>query len=349
MDEKKETFQKSATIVDVAKMANVSISTVSRVINSQGGVSDELEKRILEVINQLNYRPNSVARALKSKATRLIGVIVPSISNPVFSDTTEYYAAAAEKYGYSLIVCSSNSLVENEVKCVHSLIKHQVDGMIFNAMGQFDPRFSIINESKIPTVFIGRRPRNFRIDCDSVTVNNETGAYQAVSYLIESGARRIGFIFGQHESMTAAEDRYQGYLEALRDHGIEPDASLVVHTNASEEDAGRLAAKALLAQVAELDGVFTSTDLAALGCMHEFRQCGIRIPEDISIMGFDGITYGRLMTPPLSTVVTPNKEMAKTAVGLLIERIEEQKTSQRDVVFQPTLFIGGSTKTVPTP
>lgn len=345
MEEKRDAPQKTATIVDVGKMANASISTVSRVINHQGGVSPDLEKRILEVVEQLNYRPNSVARALKSKETRLIGVIVPSINNPIFSVNTEHYAAVAEQYGYSLITCSSNSSVDKEVKCLETLIKHQVDGIIFNGMGIYDPRFSIVGEAKVPIVFVGRRMQNF--DCDNVTLDNKAGAYQAVTHLIQNGARHIGFFFGYHESVTATDDRFAGYLAALKDNDIPFDDGLVIRTKSAQDDGGRDATRQLLDRMPDLDSIFASNDLMALGCMDQLRQIGIRVPEEISVVGYDGIPYGRLMTPPLSTVITPAKEMAQRTVELLIQRMEEHHGPQKEIVFQPTLYIGGSTRPAP--
>lgn len=337
--------QKATTIVDVGKRANVSISTVSRVINHQGGVSPELEKRILEAINQLNYRPNSVAQALKSKATRLIGVIVPSISNPVFSAETEYYAAEAERYGYSLITCSSNSSIDREVKCIQTLVKHQVDGIIFNGMGVYRPEFEAIRDAKIPLVFVGKQMEQF--DCDNVTLDNRSGAYQAVSHLIRTGTKRIAFVFGSHESVTATDDRYAGYRAALYDHGIPLDESLVIRAQSAEDDGGHDAAMQLLERVPDVEAIFASNDMIALGCMEQLRNSGICIPEQISIMGSDGIQYGRMMTPPLSSMVTPIREMVQRTVELLIQRIEANGGPQKEIVFQPTIYLGGSTRPLP--
>ena len=342
--EKREAAAKNATIVDVSRMANVSISTVSRVINHQGGVSEELEQRILRVIEELNYRPNSVARALKSRATRLIGVIVPSISNPVFSAITEYYALEAEQLGYSLITCSSNSSVEREVTSLETLIQHRVDGILFNGMGIYDPRFARVAEAGIPLVYVGRRMA--QLPCDNVTLDNQAGAYQAVSHLIATGARHIGFIFGFHESVSATEDRFAGYQEALREHGIPYDDRLIVRMESARDDGGREAAARLLEQAPELDSIFASNDLMALGCLEQLRQSGVRVPDEISVMGCDGILYGRLMTPSLSTMVSPLREMAKRSVELLVQRIEKPPMVEKEVVFQPAMFLGGSTRPV---
>lgn len=341
-ENKKDTVAKAATILDIGKMANVSISTVSRVINHQGGVSPELERRVQEVIEQVNYRPNSIAQALKSKATRLIGTIVPSVNNPIFSVMTENYAAVAEEYGYSLITCSSNSSVEKEVKCLETLVKHQVDGIIFNGMGIFDTRFNMVNEAQVPTVFIGRRMEEF--PCDNVTLDNKAGAYQAVSHLIRNGAKKIGFIFGRNESVSATDDRFAGYQQALSDQEIPFDESLVIRTRSEKDDGGRDATQQLLEIAPRVDSIFASNDLMALGCMDQLRRSGISVPDQISVMGYDGIPYGEFLTPPLSTMMTPVKEMAQRSVELLIEKIEHGQGPQREIVFQPLLLIRGSTR-----
>ena len=220
--------KKMATIVDVARFANVSISTVSRVINGQDGVSDELLNRISNAIEALNYKPNSIAQALKSKSTKLIGVIIPSVTNPTFSILAKSLEDAAEKFGYSLLICNSDSSVKKEVKCLNTLIKYQVDGIVFNGMGIYDSGFNRVNEAGVPLIFIGRKVEGFK--CSNVTTDNKKGAYMAVTHLISAGARRIGFIFGKHESISATEDRFMGYKEALRDNKIALDEALIVRT-----------------------------------------------------------------------------------------------------------------------
>lgn len=331
----------NATIIDVADMAGVSISTVSRVINKQGGVSVKLEKRISDAIETLNYRPNTVARALKSKMTRLIGLIIPSISNPIFSQLAKFYEEESEKYGYSLILSSSDSSLEKETECLYNMIQHQVDGIVFNGLGLYDERFEIVKDRKVPIVFIGRRMEEFQ--CDNVTLNNRRGAYIAVKHLIENGATKIGFIFGKHESVSATEDRFAGYRDALNDHGLKYDERIVVRTNNSCDDGGRYAINKLLSTSSDLDAIFVSNDLMALGCMEQLRLSGKRVPQDIAVMGYDGIPYGRMMVPSLSTMVTPCREMASMAISTIVQRIENNETPYKEVVFETVLYHGGST------
>lgn len=334
--------KKSATIVDVANLAEVSISTVSRVINRQGGVSEALESRIQEAIKTLNYNPNTVAQALKSKSTHLIGVIIPSISNPIFSQMVKGYEEEAEKHGYSLIIISSDSSVEKEVKCLQTMIRHQVDGIIFNGMGIYDKRFQIVRAAKIPVVFIGKRMEEF--PCDNVTLNNKRGAYIAVNYLLECGAKKVGFIFGKHESVSATEDRFCGYKEALKKNGLEYNEEIVIRANNLNDDGGKYATTKLLSICPDLDAIFVSNDLMALGCLNQLKLCGKRVPEEIAVMGCDGIPYGRLMTPSLSTMDIPCQEMSGMAVDILIRRIENSNSSYKEIVFETTLHEGGSTK-----
>ncbi|HWR22125.1 MAG TPA: LacI family DNA-binding transcriptional regulator [Feifaniaceae bacterium] len=342
MEDKKGQPKKLATIIDVARLADVSISTVSRVINRQGGVSDELGRRIFSAIETLHYKPNSVAQALKSKSTRLIGVIIPSVSNPIFSVLTKSLEEAAERYDYSLLISSSDSSVEKEVKCLDTLINHQVDGIVFNGMGVYDPRFSRVYEAGLPLIYIGRKIEGF--PCSNVTINNKKGAYVAVTYLIESGARRIGFIFGKHESISATEDRFMGYKEALENSGIPFDDALIVRTRDAQDDGGRYATRHLLDTVSDLDAIFVSNDLMALGCLNQLQIYGKKVPKEIAVMGYDGIPYGKFMTPSLSTMIVPSKEMATAAVEMLMRRIDRPDYMEEEIVFETQMYLGASTK-----
>lgn len=337
-----KTKMKSATIVDVANLADVSISTVSRVINGRGGVSEELENHVQEAIRALNYHPNTVAQALKSKSTHLIGVIIPSISNPIFSQMARGYEEQAEKYGYSLIISSSDSSLEKEVKCLQTMVRRQVDGIIFNGLGVYDKRLRIVQEAKIPVVFIGKRMEEF--PCDNVTLNNKRGAYIAVNHMIKTGAKRIGFIFGKHESVSATEDRFSGYREALLNNGLEYDEDIVIRANNLNDDGGKYATNKLLTICPDLDAIFVSNDLMALGCLEQLKLSGKKVPEEISVMSCDGIPYGRLMTPSLSTMDIPCQEMTGMAIDILVRRIENSNSSYKEIVFETTLHEGGSTK-----
>lgn len=329
------------TIKDVARMAGVSTSTVSRVINNQGGVSRDLTERITRAIDTLKFKPNQVARALKARTTHSIGLIIPTVENPVFTPLVKVVETTADRYGFATILCNSDGLIEKEARYLELLVEMQVDGIIFNAIGQYDQRFEIVKNCHTPIIVMGRKIKGF--ETANVNANNFRGAYLAVEYLIKTGMRDIAFLFGQLESFSAIGDRFAGYQAALRDCGIAFRDDMVVECKRSFEG-GVSAADELLSRGIRFDSVFASNDMVAIGCIEKLTEKGYSIPGDISVVGYDDIPSGRVIKPRLSTVVNPPDKLGVGAVKNLLRIIYTQKDDLQEKMFEPHLVLRNSTR-----
>lgn len=333
-----------ATIKDVAQLAGTSISTVSRVINNSGGVSPKLQVKIERAIEQLDYRSNSVARALRMQSTKTLGLIVPSVENPAFGLLSKSIESTAHRYGFSIILCNSDGNLEREVQYMQLLLNKQVDGILFNAIGLYDERFLDVLRSHVPLVVIGQKIVG--LATPNVTTDNRKGAFDAVSYLLSTGLKRIAFIFGLHESVTALEDRFKGYHEALISHGIPLDESLVVRNTASLS--GGNAVEQLLRNEVVFDAIFAANDLIAFGCIKQLRSHGYRIPEDISVMGYDMTPFSQMWYPSLSTVNSHLDLLGQEAVKAILRIVYTGKSSLDERVLNAELHLGGTTRAIST-
>lgn len=333
----------AATIKDVAKLANVSKSTVSRFTNNQGSVSMEAEIRIKEAIETLKYRPNSVARALKAKSTKSLGLIIPSIENPVFPPMVKVIEDTARKYGFSTILCNSEGDIELEVKYLELLIEKQIDGIIFNAIGKYDERFQLVKESNTPIIILGKKLEHFQTT--NVTTNNYFGAYMAVEHIIKTGMRDIVFLSGSNESSSAIDDRFEGYKAALKANSIKYNEELVVKHDRTF-DGGISAINELISRKLKFDSIFASNDLMAIGAMERLSEHNYNIPQDVSIIGYDDILSSRIIKPRLSTVANPVSILGVEAVKTILRMIYTKKDKYEEFIFEPKLVIRETTKAI---
>lgn len=331
---------KAVTIKEVAKLAGVSISTISRVMNHKGGVTPETQACIEKAINQLNYSSNSIARALRINSTNIIGFIVPSVENPVFGKLAKAIESAANECGFSTILCNSEGSIEKEIHYLRLLLDQKVDGILFNAIGLFDERLSSTLNSNTPIVVIGRKVPGF--PTANITTDNWEGAHRAVSYLINSGLKHIAFIYGQFESVTAIEDRFNGYRDALIENGIPFKQQLVINTEPSFAS-GAKAVEKLLESNITFDGIFASNDLIALSCIQQLDLHGLRIPTDVSVMGYDMTPFSQMRYPKLSTVDSKLILLGQEAVKAVVELIRSKSGSHSEIIIQSSLVLGGTT------
>lgn len=334
-------FNGNATIKHVARMAGVSISTVSRVINKKGGVSKELEDKIKSAIDTLKYMPNTVARALKAKSTKSIGLIIPSIENPVFPPLVKVIEDTAKKYGFSTILCNSDGILEEEAKYLQLLAEKQVDGIILNAIGDYHEKFEIVRNTNTPIIVLGKKIESFKTTF--VTVNNSMGAYMATEYLIKIGMKHIAFLFGSMEASSAINDRFEGYKGALREYKIKFDSKLIAKGNRSLEG-GALATDELIKRGVPFDAIFASNDMMALGCIEKLLDCGYTVPGDISVIGYDDIPMASIFRPHLSTVRTPIQDFGREAVKTILRIIYTKNDKLNEKTFEPELVIRDSTR-----
>lgn len=320
-----------ATIKDVAQKAGVSITTVSHVINETRYVSDELTEKVYEAMRALNYRPNIIARSLRSGRTKTIGLVIPDISNPFFADFSRRIEDNGFAHGYNVILCNTDENPAKEEMYVNVLISKQVDGLIFFSSGNSKSFKNIVSLGEVPVVITDREPEE--IDSDIVLIDNHAGGYQATQYLISLNHKRIACISGPSPIRPSAH-RVEGYRSALEEAGIAIDEELI-RSGDFRSLSGEREMRALLELSDPPTAVFACNDMMALGAMRAIKNANLNIPADISVVGFDNTPISALVYPQLTTISQPIKEMADLAVELLIEKIDIKEEQKRQKELTP--------------
>ncbi len=331
---------KNITMLDIAKKADVSKSTVSRALNGDPRVNEDTRSRIIEIAREMNYRPHQVAQALAKKNTNIIGVILPgyprSVADPFFLEFLQGIGEVAVDNGYSLTLPSIN---KPDLDIFDSVLNNiNVDGVILTEPVFDDPRARYLRKKNIPFVFNGNPMVDEKVYW--VDTDNEIGAYRAVNYLIKSGHKRIATITGSLE-LVSGKYRFQGYKKALREQGIEPDPGLICNADFTEEGAYQ-AARLLLEQTRDFTAIFAANDLMALGVINALKEEGISIPDDVAVMGYDGIKIGEFANPSLTTIKNPSIEKGRFAMNLLIKILRDEKVDNRHVLLPPQLVVRNS-------
>jgi LacI family fructose operon transcriptional repressor len=322
------------SIKKVAEEAGVSTATVSRVLSDKPHVRPELRKRVLAAMQDLDYRPNLVARSLRVQKSSIIGLIVSDIRNPFFTYVSRAVEDVAHAQGMSTFLCNSDENPDKEILYLEQMRGEIVAGIIFSPTRQIADTFSELVVADQPMVVIDRRVNN--ADVDSVMIDNVESAYRLAEHLIMHGYRRIAALFGI--ASTTGRERRKGFVQALRDHAIEPDPKLVSFINAREED-GYQATLKLLALPDRPEAIFTSNGLLATGTFRALRESGLAIPDEIAFATFDDTPWAGLVEPPVTVMQQPTYEIGKTAAELLLERIQDPSRPTRQVVLQSTLVI----------
>lgn len=307
------------TIKDVARLAGVSTATVSHVINETRYVSAELRERVLRAMEALNYRPNVLAQGLRRGETHTIGLVVPDNANPFFAEVSRVVEDVGFDRGYSVILCNTGDDLERERVYIDVLIAKQVDGIIFIAAGDHHEHLAELTSANVPLVLADRDVKQSRADV--VLVNNEQGGYRATRHLLDLGHQRIGCIGGPSEA-TPSADRVKGHERALREVGVSVHRELVVQGDFRYKG-GEEAADRLLGLASPPSAIFACNDLMAIGTLRAIREAGLRVPEDISVVGYDDIPLASAVSPPLTTVAQPVTELATISTELLLSRIED--------------------------
>jgi LacI family fructose operon transcriptional repressor len=322
------------SVKKVAEEAGVSTATVSRVLSDKPHVRPELRQRVLAAMQNLGYRPNLVARSLRVQKSSIIGLIVSDIRNPFFTYVSRAVEDVAHAQGMSTFLCNSDENPDTEMLYLEQMRGEIVAGIIFSPTRQIADTFSELVVADQPMVVIDRRVNN--ADVDSVMIDNVESAYRLAEHLIMHGYRRIAALFGI--ASTTGRERRKGFVQALRDHAIEPDPKLVSFINAREED-GYQATLKLLALPDRPEAIFTSNGLLATGTFRALRESGLAIPDEIAFATFDDTPWAGLVEPPVTVMQQPTYEIGKTAAELLLERIQDPSRPTRQVVLQSTLVI----------
>ncbi|PTX59956.1 LacI family transcriptional regulator [Melghirimyces profundicolus] len=327
------------TIRDVAARAGVSVATVSRVLNGSGYVGKDTEIRVKKAIQELNYRPNTVARSLANRKTGTIAVILPDIMNPFFSELARAVEDTARDGGFTVIFCNSDDLGTREQHYIEVLRQKYIDGIIFasNSMGEDDIVY--MNENRIPIVVLDRAPG--KSGCTVIRSQNAAGAVMAVRHLMETGCRKIAHIAGPGELITAQE-RLRGYRKAVKGFTWF-DESLIVPGHFSIRG-GERAVSGLLERHPDVDGIFAGNDLMAIGALKALQRMGRKIPRDISLCGFDGVEMSEWTEPELTTIAQPIYEMGRKAATHLIARIRGKAVKEDILELDVRLVERNSTR-----
>ncbi|UVD56967.1 LacI family transcriptional regulator [Rhizobium sp. Pop5] len=303
-------------IRDVAKLAGVSTGTVSRVLNDHPSVTKELRARVGEIIRELGYMPDPSARSMRSKVSRLIGIVIPDLTNPFFAELVQSAEQAAANHGYNIIVMTSFDHAAKEADRIRQLTSRKVDGIILVPSNDFH---TLKLPKGLPIVVVDRLMPGY----SGIAADHRHGVRLGVEHLLKLGHRRIGFISGPGHSVPA-NDRLRGYLDAMEQAGADAAmaGSPLIAEAAFDYESGRWAGNYLLARARNErpTAIFASSDQQAIGCMRAAHDLGIPVPAALSVVGFDGIPLASMTTPRLTTVKQPIQDVAAAAVAVLLNK-----------------------------
>lgn len=327
---------KNISLKDVAKHAGVGLGTASRVLNGHPSVSDDIRKLVLDSMKELNYEPNAIARSLKIKSTSTIGVIVPDITSAFFPDIVRGIEDAANIYQYNIILCNTDLNYEKESAALGMLSEKKVDGILFISNTVCKATAEKLEHMNIPVVLIATSEL-IGNTFPSVTINNEKAAYDAVDYLCKLGHRDICMIAGKFDDPNAGVPRIMGYKTALKDNGICAYYKDIYEGDFSYKS-GYMNMMKMLESGTKPTAVFAASDIMAIGASRAILEKGLRIPDDISIMGFDGIEAAEFFYPAISTIVQPRYDMGAVATSLLVKLMNKQQIEGKNMVLEYKLI-----------
>lgn len=331
------------TMRDVAERAGVSVTTVSHVINNTRNVSPATRQKVEQAMHSLGYQPNVLARSLRKGETHTIGIILPDSTNPYFAEVARGIEDASFSQGYSVILCNSDNDLEKERHYTNVLLEKQVDGIIMVAAGSSGENIHYLLERDIPLVLVDRHVPDIRVDY--VLADNQKGGYLAANHLIELGHRAIGCIAGP-EGVQLSSERVAGYRRALEQAGISVRKEWIVEGD-FQFLSGYDAARQLLNREPVPTAIFACNDLMAIGAYRYTHEIDHKIPEQLSIVGFDDVSLSAYTNPPLTTVKQFKYEMGSKAAKLLLERMTQHDFEYRLETLNTKLIIRKSTTNFP--
>lgn len=326
------------TMSDVAREAGVSHMTVSRVVNDKGAVSPATRQRILTVIERMGYRPSGIARSLATKRTGTLGLVVPDVANPFFSEVARGAEHVAYAEGYNVFLCNTEEDAQRELAVLQSLEEKRVDGVVVCSSRLDDSELQAALAYHPSVVLVNRRL--VRNGTGTVLVDDETGGCIATQHLLQSGHQAMGFLAGPSASRSGRR-RARGYRTALAAAGLAYNPDWVRNCSPMVEG-GQGTALELLAAHPGLTAVFCFNDLVAVGALQACGTMGLRVPDDLAVVGFDDIPLAALVTPSLTTCRVPRYELGAQAVQLLLNQIRGCPDDCGAIVLQPELIVRDS-------
>jgi len=323
-----------ATIKDVAKHAGVSISTVSHVLNKTRYVSEDVSNRVKDAVETLRYAPSALARSLKVNTTKTFGMLVTTSTNPFFSEVLKGVERRCYEQGYNLILCNTEGDVARMRANLDTLLQKRVDGLLLMCSEVESQRVDLFaKHNVVPTVVMDWGPTNF--PCDKIQDNSYRGGYMATQHLISKGHKNIGCITGALDKQTA-EQRYRGFVDAMQAAALTVNPEWVTAGD-FECEGGALAFETLYSHGTLPTALFVCNDMMALSVINAASKKGIRVPEDLSIIGYDDIQLAKYITPSLTTIHQPKFRLGQRAVDTLLERIASKRETEQVISMEPTL------------
>lgn len=332
------------TMADVAARAGVSVATVSRTISGRGGaVSAPVRERVLAAARELEYEPNNLARNMRAGSTRIFGLVISDVSNPFFTAVARGAEDVAQRHGYSLVLSNTDESAEREAAAVGVMVAERAAGLIIATTNENGDLIRRTRASGTAVVAIDRRIIGF--PTDTVAVDNEGAAHEAVAHLIGLGHRRVAIVGGPADADTARERR-RGFERAHREAGLALDERLVTE-GTFRETAGHDLTRMLLGLPDPPTAVFSVNNLTTIGVLRALREAGRRVPQEVSVVGFDDIPTAELLEPPLTVIRQPTYRIGERAAELLMGRIEDPEAPVQEVLLPASLVVRGSTGPAP--
>ncbi|NLK73658.1 MAG: LacI family transcriptional regulator [Clostridiales bacterium] len=323
------------TIKDVAEKADVSIATVSRVINNPHLVTEKVRERVLEVINELGFRPNPVARSLVMKKNRLIGVIVPELSNFFVGEIMNGIDEIIHTHEYDIIVCHTRGDHEQEIRYLDIFYDKQAEGIIFMTWNLDNKVVEHISKMDIPVVMINRNTSNLAIP--SVSIDNYKAAYEMTQYLLKKGHRKIALIRNSIDVDAFGLEQYKGYKQALSEYGIEVNEKYIRYGNFSMDNSYKIVMDFIEEKIIPT-AIFCTSDIMAIGAINALKDSGYKVPEEVSVVGFNDVRLASIYRPRLTVIHQPLFNIGSVAVKMIIDRIKG-KNSGENIVILPHRLI----------
>ena len=323
------------SIRDVARIAGVSPATVSRVMNGTANVNEEKRQKVEDAIAQTGFCPNELARALYKKSSRIIGVIVPDIENPFFSELAKAVEDEAFQKGYRMLLCSSGNNQEKEMQNIQMLVQMKADGIII--MTNCAGTGKMLKTCQVPVILVDRNVEGVNENA-IVESDHYKGGYLAAEHLVKCGCKNI-VCLREPSGYSSGIRRYKGYLDVCQKYGLKEQ---YVNCTYDYED-GRNAAKEAMEKYPDLDGIIASNDMVAMSVYKQLRKMGKKIPEEIQLIGFDDVNFGQVFTPELTTIHQPIREMG-TVAAQIVERCVEGQSYEKRNVFDVKLIQRETTK-----
>ena len=331
-----------STIKDVAARAGVSFTTVSHVLNGTRRVSDEARARVEQAVAEMGYAPSAVARALKTSETFIFGVLVPNITNPFFAELTRGIEDRCRQTDYSVFLCNSDDEPETQGRYLQTLLERRVDGLLLAAAaGEADALVKRLATTRVPTVVVERRIPG--LAADLVRVDHDAGARLAVSHLVSLGHKAIACLSGPSR-FEVARERTGGWIAGLKEAGLDIKPEWMLEGDYSSS-AGYDMTRSLL-EKGEVTAILSGNDLMAFGALRAAAEMGVSVPNQLSVLGFDGIDMGQYVYPALTSVGYPIRELGETAASVLLDRLAHPAGEPREVVLPPQLVLRASTARV---